>query len=291
MQTATPLAHARPAASRRDFLLHAGGGFGALALAYLLRKDGFAAEGGAAAASQQPRPAHSRARARSAIFLFMDGGPSHIDLFDPKPELNRLAGQAMPASFKRPITPMGVSENPLLECKRKFRQFGGSGLWVSDWLPHVARHADELCVLRSCKADGLNHVGSVCQMNTGSILAGRPSLGSWVNYGLGSENENLPAFVVMLDSDREPPGGSRNWGTGFMPATYQGTRFRGLPEPILHLRPPQEVGDEQQRGKLDYLAELNRRHAAARPGFKAIKHRHALQASLLPVRPSSLPIP
>src|SRR5512145_1751830 len=111
--------HARPAASRRDFLLHAGGGFGALALAWLLRQDGLAAEGATSPVSQHAKPAHYRARARSAIFLFMDGGPSHIDLFDPKPELNRLAGQVMPASFKRPITPMGVSENPLLECKRK----------------------------------------------------------------------------------------------------------------------------------------------------------------------------
>ncbi len=279
--TVTPIRHARFAASRRDFLLHAGGGFGALALAYLLRQDGLAAEpstpaaGSSRGARHAARPAHYGAKARSAIFLFMDGGPSHLDLFDPKPQLNRLAGQPMPASFKRPITPMGVSENPLLECKRTFRQFGQSGLWVSDWLPHVAQHADELCVLRSCKADGLNHVGSVSQMNTGSILAGRPSLGSWVNYGLGSENENLPAFVVMLDNDREPPGGSRNWSTGFMPATYQGTRFRGLPEPILHLRPPKEIGDEQQRGKLDYLAELNRRHAAARPGESELEARIA----------------
>src|SRR5262245_22168752 len=132
-----PAWHAPPAVSRRDFLLHAGGGFGALALAYLLQREAPGAEPGPSAAARNPEHAahlaHYRAKARSAIFLFMDGGPSHLDLFDPKPQVNRLAGQPMPASFKRPITPMGVSENPLLECKRKFQQFGQSGLWVSDW--------------------------------------------------------------------------------------------------------------------------------------------------------------
>jgi hypothetical protein len=258
-QTVLPI-HARRATSRRDFLLRAGGGFGAIALAAMLAEE----QPVAAAPAPRVKLPHDRARAKSAIFLFMDGGPSHLDTFDPKPKLNELAGQSLPPSFERPITPMGVSENPLLACKRKFAQHGQSGLWVSDWLPHIARHVDDIAVIRSCQADGLNHVGSVCQMNTGSILPGRPCLGSWVNYGLGSENRNLPAFVVMLDTDREPPGGARNWGTGFMPATYQGTRFRGLPEPILHLHPPPTIGELQQRGKLDLLRELNQRHAADR---------------------------
>jgi hypothetical protein len=130
----------------------------------------------------------------------------------------------------------------------------------------VGELIDDICVVRSCWADGLNHVGSVCQMNTGSILAGRPSLGAWVSYGLGSENENLPGFVVLLDTDREPPGGSRIWGTGFMPATFQGTRFRNGHSPVLHLTPPEQLGERQQRSKLDYLNRLNERHRESRAG-------------------------
>tara|TARA_Y100000588_G_scaffold140009_1_gene153953 strand:+ start:307 stop:1626 length:1320 start_codon:yes stop_codon:yes gene_type:complete len=233
-----------------------------------------ASESGAAE-SMVARPRHNRTPARSVIFLFMDGGPSHIDTFDPKPEVNRLAGQSLPKSIERAITPMGVSENPLLPTRRKWQRYGESGLPVSDWYPHVGRHADKLCVIRSCHADGLNHVGSVCQMNTGSILAGRPSLGAWVAYGLGSASQNLPGFVVLLDNDREPPGGTRVWGTGFMPATFQGTRFRQDGTPILHLAPPKSVGPRRQRGKLDFLSRLNRRHLAARRGDDELEARIA----------------
>ena len=122
-------------------------------------------------------------------------------MFDPKPKLEELAGQRLPTSFKPVITPMGESNSPLLPSKRKWKQHGQGGLWVSDWLPHLAGCADELTVIRSCWSNGLNHVGGVCQMNTGSTLAGRPCLGSWASYGLGSENQNLPAFVVLLDNE------------------------------------------------------------------------------------------
>ncbi len=243
--------------SRREFLFKAGGGFGALALAYLLQRD--------QARADNPRP-HFAARATSVIFLFMEGGPSHLDTFDPKPELTRRHGQRLPARFGNVVTPMGTGGNALLASRRTFRRAGRSGLPISDWLPHLSTCADDLCVLRSCHADGLNHVGSVCQMNTGSILAGRPSLGSWVTYGLGSENQNLPAFVVMTDNPGEVAGGARNWGTGFMPATYQGTHFRPAGAPILHLSPPSAVGPEQQRQRLDLINQLNRHHAAGRPG-------------------------
>ncbi|MFM8218431.1 MAG: DUF1501 domain-containing protein, partial [Planctomycetaceae bacterium] len=172
-------------------------------------------------------------------------------------------------------TPMGVSENPVLASKRAWRHYGESGLEVSDWYPKVGEFADDLCVLRSCHADGLNHVGSVCQMNTGSILAGRPSLGAWVNYGLGSENQNLPGFVVLLDADREPPGGNRVWGTGFMPATHQGTRFRNGATPVLNLAPPALLEAGQQRAKLEFIQELNRRHLAQRPGDSDLEARIA----------------
>src|SRR5687768_3466837 len=163
--------HVVPVSSRREFLMKAGGEFGALAFAHLLGLDG--------AFARAARAPHHTARAKSVIWLFMEGGPSHIDLFDPKPELERLGGQPMPASFGKVITAMGTASNTLMPSKRVFQQHGESGIWISDWYPHIARHADDLAVIRSCWADGLNHVGSVCQMCTGDILAGRPALGAW----------------------------------------------------------------------------------------------------------------
>jgi hypothetical protein len=261
------MSHIEPIRDRRDFLLRAGGGFGGLALCGLLSGEGRLPLARAeTTAGLLPRAPHFTPKAKSVIFLFMDGGPSHIDTFDPKPKVNELAGKPLPESIARVQTPMGVSENPLLVSPRKWKQYGESGLPVSEWYRHVGECADDLAVIRSCWANGLNHVGSVCQMNTGSILAGRPSLGAWVSYGLGSESQNLPSFVVLLDGDREPPGGSRVWGTGFMPANYQGTRFRNGRDPILHLAPPDEVSDAQHRSKLDFIQQLNRRHIAARGG-------------------------
>ncbi len=237
------------AESRRAFLRTAGLGFGSLALAAQLRAD------------DEPKT-DPTAKAKAVIFLFMEGGPSHVDLFDPKPELTKHHGEKLPASFGRVITPMGTGGNTLLASKRKFRKPGKSDVEVSDWLPHMSTVADELCVMRACWADGLNHVGSVCQMNTGSVLAGRASLGSWALYGLGSENKNLPGFVVLTDNG-EVTGGARNWGTGFMPATHQGTLFRPGPSPILNLARPAEVTAAQQKDKLELIAKLNgihRRH-------------------------------
>ena len=209
----------------------------------------------------EPRPPNHIPTARSVIFLFMEGGPSHIDLFDPKPALARLSGQPMPESFGRPITAMGTASNSIMPSKRTFKQHGESGIWVSDWLPHIAEHADDIAVLRSCWADGLNHVGSVCQMNTGDILAGRPSLGAWTTYGLGSANQNLPTFVIMADA-AEPFGGPKNWSAGFLPASFQGTAFRGGDAPIFDLAPPKSISDRQQRSKLDLLKALNSQFAA-----------------------------
>jgi hypothetical protein len=193
----------------------------------------------------------------------MEGGPSHIDLFDPKPDLTEHSGQPLPASFGEVFTPMGVGGNKLMASRRQFAQHGDSGLWVSDWYPHIAGVADEIALVRSCWADGVNHVGSVCQMNTGSILAGRPSLGAWVSYGLGTENQDLPAFVVMTDA-AEPVGGPRNWGNAWLPATFQGTPLRPDGPPILHLAPPGSVSAGRQRAKLELIADLDRRHAEAR---------------------------
>ena len=250
-------------ASRRQFLLRSGGGLGALALQYLLARDGRAlADTAPAFRPLASRPPHFAPRAKSVIFLFMEGGPSHIDLFDPKPELDRLAGQPMPSSFGRPITAMGTAGNTLMPSKRTWRRRGESGLWISDWYEQMAVHADSLCVLRSCHADGLNHVGSVCQMCTGDILAGRPSLGAWAMYGLGAANQDMPAFVVLTDAG-EVNGGPKNWSSGFLPAVYQGTQFRGDGPPIFHLARPASVGAEQQRAELDLIGQLNRRFDAS----------------------------
>src|SRR5262249_42299844 len=173
-----------------------------------------------------PRSPHHPARATSVIFLFMEGGPSHLDTFDPKPELTRNHGRPLPASFGVPLTPMGLGGSNLLASQRTFRRCGESGIEVCDWRTHIGNRIDDVAVIRSCWANGLNHVGSVCQMNTGSILAGRPSLGTWTLYGLGSENQNLPGFVVLTDTTGEVAGGARNWGTGLLPATYPGPPFR-----------------------------------------------------------------
>jgi hypothetical protein len=256
-----PIPHRIPVLSRRQWLLQSGGGFGALGLLGLLADDAVrAATTPASAAWRRP------ARARSVIFLFMEGGPSHIDMFDPKPRLGELAGKPLPASFKPVITPMGEAGSPLMASQRKWQQHGAGGLWFSDWLPHLATCADELTVVRSCWQNGLNHVGGVCQMNTGSVLAGRPCLGSWVSYGMGTENQDLPGFVVLLDNEAGVvAGGPRNWGPGFMPAVYQGIRLRGGAEPIPNLANPDGIDDARQRAKLDFLGRLNHRHALDRP--------------------------
>jgi len=242
--------------NRRDFLRLAGGGFGSLALSAIAAAEAPKAEANPFA----PKVPHFKAKAKSVIFLFMEGGPSHVDLFDPKPELTRQHGKPLPASFGKVLTPMGTGGNNLLASKRKFAKHGKAGLDFSDWVPHMATCADDFAVLRACYADGLNHVGSVCQMNTGAVLAGRPSLGSWALYGLGTVNQNLPGFVVFAEGGPEPLGGARNWGTGFMPATYQGTLFRNGPNPILNLNTPVEVGADRQKAKLELIGKLNDIH-------------------------------
>jgi len=253
--------------SRRQLLVSAGGGIGALALASLLAEEQLArAATPAALPGQGPRPPHFTPRVKRVIWLFMHGGPSHVDLFDPKPELQRLAGQPLPDSFGMVMTRRKVAANPLLGPVRPLRPRGQSGLEISDLLPELAEHADSLCVIRSLHGDSVNHPQSVYQMNTGSILMGHPSVGSWVAYGLGSENRDLPAFVVLPDPGGGVKGGPPAWGSGFLPAAYQGVTFRPGPQPILHLQPPKEISPSQQRQTLDLVLELNRRHLASRPG-------------------------
>jgi hypothetical protein len=258
------LPHHEVPRSRREFLARAGAGFGALAASGLWGEALLAAQE-APQFTSSTQASHYRPSAKSVIFLFMEGGPSGIDLFDPKPKLQELAGKPLPASFGRVITAMGEYGSPLLGSKRTWKQHGQCGQWVSDWLPYTAECVDDIAVLRSCVTDGLNHSGGVCEMNTGTPLAGRPSLGSWVSYGLGSENRSLPGFVVMQDNPSTVVNGPRNWGSGFMPAVYQGVRLQSGTEPIPNLQTPPGVGADRQKEKLALLGDLNRSHASDRP--------------------------
>lgn len=250
-------------ANRRDFLLKAGGGLGSIAVAHLLSAQQSRAES-PAGSPLAPRPSHFAGKARRVIYLFMHGGPSHMDLWDPKPDLVKYSGQPLPESFGSVMTRRNVARNPLLGPIKPFRPRGQSGLEMSDFLPHMAELADEFCVLRSCHGDSVNHPQSVYQMNTGSILGGKPSLGSWVAYGLGTENQNMPAFVVLPDPSGGLKGGPPAWGSGFLPASYQGTTMRPGENPILNLQPPESVTSTRQRRILDAVHRLNQSHLAAR---------------------------
>jgi hypothetical protein len=198
------------------------------------------------------------------IWLFMHGGPSHVDLFDPKPDLVKYGGQPVPDSFGMVMTRRDVARNPLLPPVKPFHPRGECGLEISEFLPHLGECADELCVIRSLCGDSVNHPQSVYQMNTGSILMGKPSVGSWVAYGLGTENRDMPAFVVLPDPGGGVKGGPPAWGAGFLPAAYQGTTVRPGEAPILDLRPQREISSGQQRSTLDLVQSLNRRHLETR---------------------------
>ena len=242
--------------SRRSFLKEAGAGFGSLALSWLLQND----LARAAESPSTPQVPHFPPKAKRVIFLFMHGGPSHLETFDPKPELQRLAGQPLPASFGMVATRRKVAANPLLATRRTFARCGESGLEISDLFPHLHHCADDLAVVRSCWADSVNHPQAVYQINTGSTLMGKASLGSWVSYGLGTENQDLPAFVVLPDPRGGIKGGPPAYGAGFLPASHQGTIMRGGASPILDLRPHQTVSRQEQRGMLDLARGLNAHH-------------------------------
>jgi len=235
-----------------------------VALASLLERDGLLAAA-APADGQLPaanplgsKPSHFPPRARSVIFLFMSGGPSHVDLFDPKPDLIRLAGQPIPESFGVFKTRRNVAKNKLLPPLRPFRKHGQSGIDVSELLPHISGCMDDICLLRGCHGDSVTHPESVYLMNTGSILMGRASLGAWAAYGLGPENQNLPAFVMLPDPAGWVKGGAPAWGNGYLPAAYQGTLLRGGNSPILDLNTPPGISAEQQRATVGFINRLNR---------------------------------
>jgi hypothetical protein len=257
--------------TRREFLWEAGGGFTGLALTALLSQDGFfkgAARAAEAAPKSDnplaPRQPHHTARAKSVICLFMYGGVSQVDTWDPKPELSKHSGKPMPNLDRDPLFKVR-KPGTLLGSSRTFAKHGQSGIEVSDFFPHLARRVDDLAVIRGTYADSFAHGSGLLQMNTGYLRQGYPCLGSWVSYGLGTVNQNLPAFVVLLDQRGGPISGPPNWGAGFMPAAHQGTQLRVNGDPILNLSPPAEVSTAQQRHQLDLLAEFNRRHQRATP--------------------------
>ena len=201
-------------------------------------------------------------RAKSCIFIFNYGGPSQVDLFDPKPELNKRHGQPIPNLEDDPLF---KSRNPgmLMGSPRKFRRHGQSGIEVSDFFPRLAECVDDMAIIRSCWADSFAHGSGLLQMNTGFVRQGFPSLGSWVTYGLGTMNEDLPAYVVFLDHRGGPIGGAPNWSSGFMPAAFQGTQFRTTGDPLIDLSPPRGVTAGQQREQLDLMRALDSQGAAA----------------------------
>src|SRR5437667_11782409 len=243
--------------TRREFLWEAGAGFTGLALTALLsRDDFFAAQGQQTTANPlAPRPPHFTPRAKNVIFLFMYGGPSQVDTFDYKPQLYRLDGQTVPVkTFGRGGK---KNEGRVVGPKWQFKQYGQCGKWVSDLFPHLATCVDDIAFLHSMLADSPLHGSAMLQMNTGKILSGSPCLGSWVNYGLGSVNENMPGFVVMLDPSGGPISGAKNWSSGYMPASYQGAILRSVGKPVLDLSTPEGMTAGAQRRLLDSLNEFN----------------------------------
>ena len=258
------------ATSRRHWITQVAGGMGAWALLSLLERDGLAASLAPAISGADrgtnplaPKPPHFAAKAKSVIFLMMAGGPSQMETFDPKPLLNTLAGEKMPASFgKIPAQFTDVTQQPLLGCKIPFRECGESRIPISDAFPFLQQHADRLAVIRSCHHDGFNHSPAQYALTTGMTRLGFPSIGAWITYGLGSVADNLPAMVVMTDPDGKIKGGTPCWGNGFLPAVYQGSPVRATGAPILYVNRRPDESAASQRSTLDLAQWLNRRHSA-----------------------------
>ena len=245
--------------NRRNVLRAAAQGFGAVALESMLQKEA------AAAARLNPlaaKPQHFPAKAKSVIFLFMVGAPSQMDTFDPKPDLKKFEGKPLPESL-RVTSQFSDGTTPVLSSPWEFKNYGRSGLPVSSLFPNVAQCVDDICFVRSFYTESAVHAPAMYQVHSGRILMGFPSMGSWITYGLGSESENLPAYVVMPQPEGTPEGGTPCWGSAFLPAVYQGTLFRPGPTPIMHLKPPAGMSDNRQRATLDLLQKMNEMDTAA----------------------------
>ena len=256
--------------SRRELLGRLGGGIASVALSDMLARQQLL---GAPRSLLAPRPPHFDGKTKAVISIFCYGGVSHIDTFDPKPELSKRQGEAMTG-----VGDVVVSQgNPgaLMPSPWPFKKYGESGIEVSELFPHVAQHVDDLALVRSMHAISNDHGPALYQMNTGTVLAGHPSVGSWLTYGLGTENENLPGFVVFTDYRGGPIGGAPNWGNGYMPAAYQGTQFRSVGDAVVDLRPPKDMSDQRQRRWLDLLGDFNRKHLEQNPADSELSARIA----------------
>ena len=254
MTSMHPLQHQ----TRRHFFSRCSVGLGSIALSSLM-----AAPAPKMRNPLEPKKTHFPAKAKNVIFLFMAGGPSQLDLFEHKPQLTKLNGKPIPESYtagKRFAFMDSSHRSDLLASRRSFKQYGQSGAWVSDLLPHTASIVDDISIVTTCKTDLFNHAPAKLYMNTGSGLFGRPSMGSWVTYGLGSECEDLPGFVVLQSGPRGPRGGSVLWGSGVLPTTYQGVPLRNQGDPIVNLSPPAQITPTQQRQVVDSVRELNLKH-------------------------------
>ena len=257
--------------SRRNFLRRTGSGLGTLALAGLLGEGNAAAD---AVNPLSPRVAHMPARAKSVIWLFMNGGPSQVDTWNYRPELERHSGQELPG-FDKNTGFFTDQVGPLMKSPFKFAQHGQSGAWASEIFPNLSRHVDDMAFIHSCHTETNNHSPALFEINTGMSRMGFPCVGSWVTYGLGTENQDLPAFVVMYDTLGRgiPKGHASNWGSGFLPGVYQGTALNGQGSPIDNLARPPQITDRRQRAQLDLMAKLNGRHLDAHPGEAALAAR------------------
>ena len=263
--------HERTFWSRRDFLMQSGGGIAGLALAHLLDREGLLAAEPQSCnepfpGALGPRPPHFQPRATAVISLFMSGGVSHVDTFDPKPALTRYAGEPLHGKVDGNIAVRQGLPGPLMPSPFSFQRYGESGIEVSEIFPNLAQHVDEMAFMRSVFGRSNDHIQATYEMQSGQIRMGFPSVGSRVTYGLGAQSSSLPAFVVMTDHRGGPLGGPNDWSAGFMPATYQGTRFRSSGDPIVDLEPPEGMTAEAQRARLDVLAKLNEKDMEKYPG-------------------------
>ena len=247
--------------SRRSFLTSAASGIGLTALATMLRDDGLlAAESSTSRGTNPlaPRPPHFAPKAKQCICIYLEGAPSQLDLFDPKPKLRELDGKPLPESFTKNVRFAFIKKETarVLGSNRVFTKHGQCGMELSDYLPHLSRHVDDMALIRSMHTEAFNHHPGQLIMNTGSQMFGRPSMGSWLNYGLGSESSNLPGYVV-LTAGRGTSGGTSNWSSGFLPTTYQGVLFRNQGDPVLNLSNPAGLTNDLQRETIDTIRDLN----------------------------------
>lgn len=244
---------------RRNFLTNSLHGAGAVALAHLLGEDGVSASE-RSDPPLAPRQPHFSMRAKNIIYIYLEGGPSQMDLFDPKPKLAELDGQPMPEALAEDAQFAFLQKETarLMGTSRKFEKYGECGMEISELLPYLSECVDDIALIRSMQSDQFNHVPAQLLMNCGSAIAGRPSIGSWLSYGLGSESRNLPAFVSLVTVGRGLPGGSASWSSGFLPSTYDGVLFRSEGEPVLNLNNPPGVDSEAQSATIRAINDLNR---------------------------------